>query len=119
MGQSFADEGPAMFALIESSLPYKPISLKYLNSLRQAFSQETNLVRPRGSQPGDLAEPVSQREVEVLHLISLGYSNQEIGRHRVISVSTVKTHVINFFGKLGVKSRTEAVARAKEIKLLD
>ena len=115
----FADEGPAMLALIESSLPYKPISLKYHNSLRKAFGQETNLVRPGGSQPGDLAEAVSQREVEVLRLISQGYSNQEIARQMVISVSTVKTHVNNLFGKMGVKSRTEAVARAREIKLLD
>jgi LuxR family maltose regulon positive regulatory protein len=117
--RTFADEGPPMLALIESPLPYKPVSLKYQNSLRQVFGQETRLVRPGAVQPDELPEPVSQRELEVLRWISQGYSNQEIARRMVISISTVKTHVNNVFGKMGVKSRTEAVARAREIKLLD
>jgi LuxR family maltose regulon positive regulatory protein len=54
----------------------------------------------------------------VLRLISAGQSNQEIAGALFISVATVKKHLYNVYGKLGVKSRTQALARAREIGLL-
>ncbi len=68
------------------------------------------------SQP--LVEPLSQRELEILALISKGYSNQEICDRLFLALSTVKGHNRNIFGKLGVQRRTEAVARARELGLL-
>lgn len=65
-----------------------------------------------------LPEPLSERELAVLRLIAEGLSNQESADRLVVAVSTVKTHVNNIFSKLGVQSRTQAIARAKELNLL-
>ena len=63
-------------------------------------------------------EPLSEREREVLRLIADGLSNQEIAEKLVVAVSTVKTHINNVYGKLGVRSRTQAAACAREMNLL-
>jgi LuxR family maltose regulon positive regulatory protein len=65
-----------------------------------------------------LVEPISRRELDVLRLIGEGCSNQDIARQLVLSLHTVKKHISNIFSKLGVKSRTQAIARARELKLL-
>jgi len=65
-----------------------------------------------------LIEPLSSRELEVLRLIAAGLSNREIGDELVVAVSTVKSHINHIHGKLGVKSRTQALARANELNLL-
>jgi len=61
---------------------------------------------------------ISQREYEVLELMSQGMSNQEIADKLFISLSTVKTHTANLYVKLDVKRRTQAVQRAKELQLI-
>lgn len=61
---------------------------------------------------------ISKREYEVLELISKGYSNQEIADALFISLPTVKTHSSNLFLKLDVKRRTQAVKKAKEMKII-
>lgn len=66
-----------------------------------------------------LNEPLSRSEVEVLRLLAEGLSNQEIGAHLFIAVGTVKKHVENIYGKLDVHSRTQAVARARLLRLLE
>ncbi|MFZ2173563.1 MAG: response regulator transcription factor [Rhodococcus sp. (in: high G+C Gram-positive bacteria)] len=58
---------------------------------------------------------LSPREIEVLVLVAAGRSNREIGRELFLSETTVKSHLVHIFGKLGVKSRTSAVARAREL----
>ena len=69
--------------------------------------------------PSDfLIEPLSERELEMLDLVAAGRSNREIAEATFITVGTVKKHLNNVFGKLGVKNRTEAVARARELDLL-
>ena len=65
-----------------------------------------------------LVEPLSARELEVLRLIASGKSNAEVARTLVIAISTVKTHTNSIFGKLQVTSRTQAIARAREMQLL-
>jgi LuxR family transcriptional regulator, maltose regulon positive regulatory protein len=65
-----------------------------------------------------LPEPPSERELEVLALIAAGRSNQEIANKLFVSVTTVKTHVNNLYRKLGARSRTQAIARAREMGLL-
>ncbi len=56
---------------------------------------------------------LSQREAEVLALVATGKTNQEIGRALFLSEATVKSHLVHIYGKLGVTSRTAAVAKAR------
>lgn len=64
-----------------------------------------------------LPEPLSQREIEVLALVIAGLSNREIGEKLFISAGTAKTHIHHLCGKLGVRNRTEAAIRARELGL--
>jgi LuxR family maltose regulon positive regulatory protein len=64
-----------------------------------------------------LIEPLSDREREVLQLIVAGLTNREIAERLYIAVSTVKSHVNNIYGKMGVSNRAQAVARAIELEL--
>ncbi|MEX2235760.1 MAG: LuxR C-terminal-related transcriptional regulator [Cyclobacteriaceae bacterium] len=61
---------------------------------------------------------ISKREHEVLALMALGFSNQEIADKLFVSLNTVKTHSSNLFLKLDVKRRTQAIQRAKELRLI-
>jgi len=65
-----------------------------------------------------LAEELTQRELEVLQLLSSGLSNKAIARRLQISEHTAKFHVAQILGKLGVESRTEAVVRAAQLGLI-
>jgi LuxR family transcriptional regulator, maltose regulon positive regulatory protein len=72
-----------------------------------------------GFHPGVLVEPLSARELDVLRLLSAGRSNAEIARELFVEQSTVKTHLIHLYRKLGISSRTQAIARARALRLLD
>lgn len=61
---------------------------------------------------------ISKREHEVLELIAKGHSNQEIADKLFVSVNTVKTHLSNLFLKLEAARRTQAIQRAKELRLI-
>ena len=63
-------------------------------------------------------EPLSERELEVLHLLASGASNQEIAEALTIALTTAKKHVSNIIGKLGVSNRMQAVARGRDLGLL-
>jgi LuxR family maltose regulon positive regulatory protein len=68
--------------------------------------------------PQPLIEPLSERELEILRLVTDGLSNRQISERLFISLSTVKGHNRNIFDKLQVKRRTEAVARARELGMI-
>ncbi|MCP4541032.1 MAG: AAA family ATPase [Chloroflexi bacterium] len=65
-----------------------------------------------------LVDPLTKRELEVLHLIAAGLSNREIAERLFVGLSTVKKHINRMYGKLGVKRRTQAIVRARELSLL-
>jgi LuxR family maltose regulon positive regulatory protein len=98
----------------------------YIATLLTAFDAEQQKVKHRGEamtpsphpprQP--LLEPLSWRELEVLRHVSEGISNQEIANRLIISTGTVKTHIHNILSKLNVQSRTQAIARARELGLI-
>lgn len=71
---------------------------------------------PAGVEP--LLDPLTGRELEVLHLIEQGLTNQQIADRMVVAASTVKTHINNIYAKLGVATRTQAVRRGKELRLI-
>jgi len=114
----FVEEGKPMRDLLRHAAA-AGIGRSYSRRLLSAFDTRADLVpaSPRGAVPG-LAEPLTPREVEIVRLIAAGMRNQEIADHLVISLSTVKRHIANGYGKLGVSHRTEAVARANELNLL-
>ena len=66
----------------------------------------------------NLPETLTEREGEVLRLLAAGLSNQEIAEKLVISLSTIKTHITRIYSKLDVASRTQAILRARELKII-
>ena len=111
--RTFVDKGEPMKALLER-LKSQGGELKgYILTLLSAFV-ETGRVSI--SQPQ--VEPLSDRELDVLRLLDKGLSNGEIAQRLVVTVGTVKSHVHSIISKLGVSSRTQAVAQARILKLL-
>jgi LuxR family maltose regulon positive regulatory protein len=117
----FLDEGKPMQKLLAAlSRTVAGSERDDITRLLEAF--------PVGQKPGAgtlvaskadaLVEPLTARELEVLQLIATGDSNRTIAEKLVITVSAVKKHTGNIFGKLNVNSRTQAVARARSIELL-
>jgi LuxR family maltose regulon positive regulatory protein len=125
--RTFVDEGEPMRLLMADyrlQIERRDGTLKsYVDKLLMAFPSVTPIapasqIRNQQSEINNLIEPLSDREQEVLRLIADGLSNHEIADKLVIGLGTVKTHINNIFGKLDVKSRTQAVARARELRLL-
>ena len=92
----------------------------YVGKLLAVFEAEEQKSEDKShlSPAQHLIEPLSQRELEVLHLIAEGLSNREISERLFLALITVKGHNQKIFGKLQVQRRTEAVARARELGLL-
>jgi LuxR family maltose regulon positive regulatory protein len=124
----FLDEGVPLRVLLEAVDP-ATVPTGYVPALLAAFAAEPGagtggprvfplpLPAPPPSRTA-LPEPLSERERAVLRLIADGQSNAEVAQTLVIALSTVKTHTNSIFGKLGVTSRTQAVARARDLQLI-
>jgi DNA-binding NarL/FixJ family response regulator len=80
------------------------------------FARVSRMVPP--AQMEQLIEPLSERELEILALIARGHSNKEIASQLFIAEGTVKNHVTHILGKLGVRDRTQAALKARELGLL-
>jgi LuxR family maltose regulon positive regulatory protein len=116
----FSDEGQPMAHLLAQVSIYTKASPGYLQLL-QAALPPTPTALPDSRQTAAielLIEPLSTREQEVLREIAVGFSNQQIADHLVISLHTVKLHVKHILAKLTVTNRTQAVARARALHLL-
>lgn len=74
--------------------------------------------RMSAPKPEPLVEPLSERETDILRLLAAGSSNKEIGATLFITEGTVKNHITNILGKLGVRDRTQAALKARELGLL-
>ena len=110
----FVDEGARMQALLRHALRTSGAA-SYAQRLLSVFDSrvrpESASARPVVTGLAALAEPLTARELEILRLVAEGLRNQEIADRLVISLATVKRHIANTYGKLGVDHRTEAVAR--------
>lgn len=118
----FLEEGQALTHLLCAVVDHRPASdrvKKYARKLLQAFTESGKMATAQPVASADqLVEQLTPREMEVLLLIARGDSNQEIADKLVVTVRTVKKHSSNIYGKLNVKSRIQAVARARELDLL-
>jgi LuxR family maltose regulon positive regulatory protein len=121
--RTFVDEGAAMGDLLSATVEARQrghpdaairIPARYLAKLLAVLAQES-AAPDVGEQ---LSEPLSDRELEVLGLVAAGKSNGEIASSLFVSLSTVKTHINNLYRKLGARSRTQAIARARELDLI-
>jgi LuxR family maltose regulon positive regulatory protein len=115
----FVDEGVPMAKLL-SEAAAQGIMRDYVGKLQAVFKAAEQKSKNKSSLPSaqSLIVPLSQRELDVLRLISQGLSNRQISERLFLALSTVKGHTRILFDKLQVQRRTEAVARARELGLL-
>jgi LuxR family maltose regulon positive regulatory protein len=112
----FVDEGLAMATLLRQAAKVGIVP-DYVAQLLAAFPHHA--LSPENSvehQP--LPDPLSERELDVLRRMVVGYSNPEIAHELVVSVGTIKTHTSHIYVKLNVRNRAEAIKRAIELKLV-
>jgi len=127
----FLDEGQPMQMLLAqwlahaNSTPLRDYAIHLLHQFDaepRVGTAAQEIVSPNSDHPASagqaLVEPLSQRELEVLQLIALGKTNQEIARQLIVSPGTVKAHSASIYRKLDVANRTEAVARARQLGIL-
>jgi LuxR family maltose regulon positive regulatory protein len=127
--RTFVNEGPPMAALLlklrearQRELGDDLPSLTYLNTLLAALDAAERVADQksalRARQP-TLAEPLTQRELEVLQLLTTGLSTHDIATKLIITPTTLKTHLRNIYAKLEVNSRAEAMVKAKALNLFE
>ena len=123
----FADEGPPMAGMLRSlsrarqrghAPTVSPAAREHLNRVTSAFRPPVGPPDQPASTPGGLFEPLTRRELEVLGLVAAGRPNREIADELVVTLETVKKHLSHIFDKLGAANRTQAVARARELRLI-
>jgi len=123
----FVEESPRLQALLLESPALKGegtwqrslrLMLQSQKNPNTASQKEKKPTPVSQDQNQGLAEPLSQRELEVLELINAGGANKDIAVRMGVAPATVKAHIRNLYGKLGVGRRTEALARARELGLL-
>ncbi|KEF32282.1 Transcriptional activator of maltose regulon, MalT [Marinobacter nitratireducens] len=123
----FAEESAGLRAIVKDHPAIKSSAGQWESRVRDVLSDEHQGEsempvdgKPKATQqPTEtLLEPLSHREKEVLILINDGYANKEIASKMDVAPATVKAHIRNLYGKLGVGRRTEALARARDLGLL-
>jgi LuxR family maltose regulon positive regulatory protein len=125
--RTFVDEGSPMEVLLSEVIEARQrgrltpdVPAYYLRKLSAALEREA-ASRAAADHPRRverLVEPLSERELEVLALLAAGKTNQQIAKELFVSLGTVKSHINNIYRKLGVRSRTQALAKVRELNLL-
>lgn len=111
--RAFLDQGPAVAPLLPMVRDTAPA---FVDQLSKAFN--VSEAGPAGM-PARLVEPLTEREGDLLKLLAEGLSNEEISRRLYISPNTTKWHLKSIFGKLAVGNRIQAVARARDLGLIE
>jgi len=84
----------------------------------KVVAEFSRISRPSNPNQEALIDPLSPREIEILQLVATGASNKDIAEKLIISEGTVKNHLSNILGKMGVKDRMQAVLKAKELGII-
>ncbi len=114
----FLDEGPPMVVLLHEA-QRRGLAPDYIARVLEAWNKpEAMDVYVCTHRPCLPVEPLTARERDVLQLLLEGASNREIANHLIVSVNTVKKHISNICHKLNVRSRTQAIAKARTFQLL-
>jgi len=106
--RTFVDEGEPLAELLRQAAA-RGVAPAYVSQLLSAFSPIPSAT---------LAEPLSEREIQVLRLVAAGHSTRQIAERLVISVHTARTHIKTIYRKLDAHSRVQAVHQARELGLL-
>jgi LuxR family maltose regulon positive regulatory protein len=116
----FADEGRRLLEVLEKHAQQVSAPKSYTKKIMDLLRQESSLDKPQSKVSRDeYLSPLTRRELDILSLLALGKSNQEIASERVLTLNTVKKHVANILSKLGVDNRTQAVMAARKAGWID
>ena len=112
--RGFIDAGKGIIPLLQEAAR-RGLEKAYVSEILAGVGEKAKLT---GAGAGSMVEALSEREMEVLRLVTVGMSNREIAAKLFISAGTAKTHIHHVCGKLGVRNRTEAAVRARELGLV-
>lgn len=118
----FLDEGTPLLDLL-AQIPRGHPKVDYARHLMNESQSHSSPAIPSGkglyqTADGFLLETLSERELQVLHLLSQGLSSNEVAERLIIAIETARKHIKNIYGKLDVHNKVEAVRRAQELGLL-
>jgi LuxR family maltose regulon positive regulatory protein len=116
--RTFIDEGIPMVVLLRQAIVCG-IAVRYAGQLLAFLEKETSgKTVSRKASIKSISEPLSERELQVLRLLTTHLSSREIASQLVISVNTTRSHIKNIYSKLNVHNRTDAVTSAREMDLI-
>lgn len=121
--RSVFDEAPAMIQVIAAAIEGRKLRCAlpthYFCKFENVFAQPRGAITALAGKHALPLEPLTEREIDMLRLLAQGLSNHEISERSRIALSTAKWHLKNVFAKLDVSTRTGAIARAREMRLIE